>query len=65
MTMTPRQLKTARKKLGMTQQQLGEALELDGKWKSRTVRLWEADGGTVPGPVAVAVRYMLKEKGLK
>ena len=58
--MTPLELCDARKALGMTQHQLAAALNM-GKWGFQTVSVWEKDGNTVPGPVAVAVRLMLEK----
>jgi DNA-binding transcriptional regulator YiaG len=57
--MTPDELKSARYRLGMTQHQLAEALQLgiDGK---RSVRRWEAGERPISGPVAVALRLMLE-----
>jgi DNA-binding transcriptional regulator YiaG len=57
--MTPKQLKAARKKLGLSAAGLAKALELESKWADRTVRKWEQPDGVVPGPVAVAVRGLL------
>ena len=62
--MTPKQLKAARKQLRLTARGLVDALGITGIGSDRTVRLWEAVDGSVPGPVAVAVRYMMKEAGL-
>jgi transcriptional regulator with XRE-family HTH domain len=59
--MTPTELRTARKALGMTQHELAAALRM-GKWGFQTVSVWEKDGSTVPGPVQVAVLAMLKEQ---
>jgi DNA-binding transcriptional regulator YiaG len=57
--MSPLEFKEARHKLGLTLSQLGGILATD----PRTVRKWEATGGTnsrSPNPVAVqAVRWML------
>ena len=49
--MTPNELKTARKALGLSQREMGLELEVD----PRTVRRWEAGPQAVPGPVKVAV----------
>ena len=57
--MTPTQLRSARKKLGLSAAALARALEMPGKWADRTVRSWEQPKGVVPGPVAVAVRGLL------
>jgi DNA-binding XRE family transcriptional regulator len=56
--MTPAELKTARKALGLTQEEMGLTLEVD----PRTVRRWEAGPQAVPGPVKVAVKFMIKGK---
>ena len=59
--MTPHDLKTARKTLGLSAAALGRRLELEGDDPGRSVRLWEA-GRRIPGPVRVAVGYMLAEQ---
>ena len=61
--MTPADLRTARKALGLTQKGLAEALRM-GEWGWQTVAKWEADSNTrgVPGPVQVAVEGMLEQK---
>jgi DNA-binding transcriptional regulator YiaG len=58
--MTPTQLQAARKRLGLSARGLAAALEMDGQWSDRTIRKWERGEHAVPGPVAVAVRYMVK-----
>lgn len=57
--MTPTELRTARKTLGLTQSGLAKALRLSEKNGDRSVRIWEQEGNTVPGPVQVAVEAML------
>ena len=57
--MTPADLRAARKALGLTQSGLAEALRLSPTNGSRTIRIWETDGNTVPGPAQVAVEFML------
>jgi DNA-binding transcriptional regulator YiaG len=57
--MTPAELKSARKRLGMTQRQLAEALRLKGKDPTATVRAWENERRPITGPVQVAVELML------
>jgi transcriptional regulator with XRE-family HTH domain len=55
---TPADLRAARKALGLTQHGLAEALRMGASgWQS--VSRWEKDGGTIPGPVQVAVEQML------
>ena len=58
--MIPADLRTARKTLGLTQSGLAKALGLSPANGARSVRSWEKEGNTVPGPVAVAVRYMVE-----
>ena len=57
--MTPSELRAARKTLGLTQSALAKALRLSEKNGDRSVRIWEQDGNTVPGPVQVAIEAML------
>lgn len=60
--MTPADLRTARKALGLTQKGLAERLQM-GTHAWQTISKWESDSNErgVPGPVAVAVGYMLRE----
>ena len=60
--MTPADLRTARKALGLTQSALAKALRLSEKNGDRSVRIWETEGNTVPGPVQIAVQFMLEQK---
>ena len=55
-------IRTARKTLGLTQTQMAEALRLSPKNGARSIRIWEKEGNTVPGPVQVAVEAMLAAK---
>ena len=57
--MTPTDLRAARKALGMTQSALAKALRMSEKNGDRSVRAWETEGNTVPGPVQVAVEFLL------
>jgi len=59
--MTPADLRASRKALGLTQSGLARALRLSEKNGDRSVRIWESDGNTVPGPVQVAVEFMLEQ----
>ena len=61
MRMTAADLKLARKRLGMTQAQLGRALKLEGPDPARTVRTWEQGTRPIRGPVEVAVELLLKQ----
>lgn len=57
--MTPFDFRMARKTLGMTQRQLSDTLRLSEKNGPRTIRLWEAEGNTIPGPAQVAIEALL------
>ncbi|MGI9297813.1 MAG: helix-turn-helix domain-containing protein [Gammaproteobacteria bacterium] len=58
--MTPADLKSARKQLGLTQTQLAERLRM-GKNGGRTVRRWESGDCPIPGPVEVAIEFLLPQ----
>lgn len=58
--MTPADLRDARKRLGLTQKGLAEALRM-GKHGWQSVSKWERDGSTIPGPVQVAVELLLAQ----
>jgi hypothetical protein len=60
--MTPQELTAARKALRLTSSGLGRALEMTARDPGRSVREWEKGTTSIPGPVAVALRYMLREK---
>ena len=61
--MTPAEFKSARKSLGLTQSGLAEVLRLSPKNGDRSIRIWETEGNTVPGPVQVAMELLLKANG--
>ena len=65
--MTPFDLRAARKALGLTQSGLAKELRMSEKNGDRSIRIWETDGNTVPGPVQVAVEGLLRaqKKGSK
>ena len=63
--MTPADLRAARKALGLTQTQMAAALRLSDKNGARSIRIWEKEGNTIPGPVQVAVGYVLSEHATK
>lgn len=59
--MTPADLRTARKALGLTQKGLAKALRMGAHgWQS--ISKWESDANAlgVPGPVQVAIEGLLK-----
>lgn len=62
--MTPADFRKARKALGLSQTAMAEALRLSPANGDRTIRLWETEGNTVPGPAQVAVESLLREAGL-
>ena len=57
-TMTPTELKEARKELGLTQSQMGSVLNL-GKNGDVTVRRWELGERDPSGPVLLMYRELL------
>lgn len=59
--MTPADVTTARKRLGLTQSGLAEALRL-GPNGGRTVRRWEGGQVEITGPASLAIELLL-EKG--
>lgn len=61
--MTPADFRAARKALGLTQTGMALALRLSPTNGARSIRIWEKDGNTVPGPVQVAVELMLANRG--
>ena len=63
--MTPADLRAARKALGLTQSALAKALRLSPKNGDRSVRIWETEGNTIPGPVQVAVECLLNHRERK
>lgn len=58
--MTPAKLRTIRKALGLTQHALAKALRM-GTHGWQSVSRWEQDGGTIPGPVQVAVLALVAD----
>jgi DNA-binding transcriptional regulator YiaG len=52
-------LKEMRQALGLTQSQLAEALRVT----RRAVQMWEADDRKIPGPVFVALEFMIRHSG--
>ena len=63
--MTPRELKVARKAMGLTQSELAGLLRLSEKNGDRSIRVWETEGNTVPGPIQVVMEYLLKDAAQK
>lgn len=59
--MTPADLRTARKALGLSQKELAKALRM-GEHGWQSVSRWERDGGDIPGPVQVAVECLLRHR---
>ena len=58
--MTPADLRAAMKRLGLTQHTLADKL-LMGRWGFQSVGKWVRGEVPIPGPVQVAVEYMLKD----
>ncbi len=59
--MTPADFRTARKRLGLTQKQMAEALRM-GTHGWQTISKWENDGSEIPGPVSLAVECLLNHR---
>lgn len=62
--MTPADLRTARKSLGLTQKGLAEALRM-GKHGWQAISKWERDdfNGSIPGPVTLALECLINHSG--
>lgn len=60
--MTAQEVRAARRALGMTQDQLANALRMGGDGK-RAVRRWEAGDRHISGPASVAIKFMLEAAG--
>ena len=58
--MTPADLKSARKALGLSVRELAGHLRM-GANGADTIRRWERGNGSIPGPVEVAIEYMTVE----
>ena len=58
--MTPDEVRAARRELGLTQQGLADALQLDGRYSKDTVRSWESGGRPISGPARVAIGLMIQ-----
>jgi DNA-binding transcriptional regulator YiaG len=56
----PATVKFARRALGMSLQELADALELEGPNAADTVRFWENGKRTPSGPARVAIRLLLE-----
>ncbi len=60
--MTPSELRSARKVLGMTQYQLASALGM-GRWAYQTLSKWENGDKPIPSDKAAAIRMLLRLQG--
>lgn len=58
--MKPHEFREARKKLGLTQQQMADALGMGAK-AERTIRDYEAGRCRIGGPVQVLTRMLLEK----
>jgi DNA-binding transcriptional regulator YiaG len=56
--MTGDEFKAARERLGHTQQEMAVALRM-GQWGWQALSGWETGKRPVPGPVSLAVEYLL------
>lgn len=62
--MTPDDIRGARLRLGLTQQGLADALELEGPYAKDTVRSWESGKRPISGPARVAIRMMVQMRDI-
>lgn len=58
MITSPEQFRLARERLGYTQHELGELLQL-GKFPDRSVRRWETGDARIPRSAAIVLEAML------
>jgi putative transcriptional regulator len=56
--MQPSEVRKTREKLGLSTQELADALECT----VRSVQMWESGERNIPGPARVALRFMLQAK---
>lgn len=63
--MTPQEIKAKRYELGLTQQQLGEALGLPKASAGRTIRRWEAGGNKTAMAEVALNNYLNKSDNLE
>ena len=59
--LTPDDVKEARAFLGMTQQQLADAMLLDSKYSRDTVRSLESGMRPCPGPESIAIQFLVAD----
>jgi len=59
MITTPDEFRLAREKLGYTQYELGELLQL-GKFPDRSVRRWELGENRIPRSASIVLEAMLE-----
>lgn len=60
MPLTPADLRSARKALGLTQHGLAERLRM-GRWGFQSVAKWEKGEAAIPGPAQVAVELLVEQ----
>lgn len=58
--MTKEEVREARRKLGLTQDELATRLGFSNRWSKDTVRAWEKGRTPVQGPAALAIRLILR-----
>jgi len=58
---SPDDVRTARKRLGLTQAELAARLRLAPATGKDTVRSWESGKRPITGPAQVALEYMLRD----
>jgi DNA-binding transcriptional regulator YiaG len=65
MPWTPASLAAARAELGLSAADLGRILRLGGRDPGRMVKAWESGAARIPGPVTLALEFMLAAKRRK
>lgn len=63
--LTPKEIKEARNKLGMTQSQLAYALRLEPISGRNTIRAWETGKREITGPASLALEALVREQDRK
>lgn len=61
--MTGEEFKALRQAMGLSLEDLADALEMSGANAGRTVRRWEDGVYDIPGPTAIAMRHLAHCEG--
>jgi len=63
--MTPAQIKSIRKALKLSQNDLADRLRLSPQTGGRTVRAWESGKTAITGPATVALEFIANVHGIE